>query len=335
VKWKSSIWLKQLREKGALRIDKDVLIYAFFLFLSFIFWYLNSLGKEIESTVKYPVRYINLPKERVLTGGLPARLDLNLKGPGYSIMKLKLSGNRAPLVLDISAIDYKRVPKSNSLSYYVLTSELIPNMTNQLRAECRINSIKPDTLFFSFDRVISKPVTVIPNVEVQTERQYFIKGQITAFPDTITISGPEHILDTIARIRTVYKKFTGLNNIFKRNLNLKLPKGIVSSARKVMVTIPVEQFTEAETEVPVKILNKPDTINLKIFPDIVTVKGLVAISDYNKFKEIPFEVVLDLKKVNLNSSDKLPVEFRNVPPFVNSLSVSPSRVDFLIEKRKK
>ena len=335
VKWKSSIWLKQLRDKGTLKIDRDVLIYAFFLFLSFIFWYLNSLGKEIESDVKYPVRYINIPKERVLTDGLPAKLDLYLKGPGYSILKLKLSGNRAPLVLDISAIDYTRVPGSKTLNYYILTSDLIPNLTNQLRAECRINSIKPDTLFFSFDRIISKSVVVSPNIEVQTERQYFVKGKILISPDTLTITGPEHMLDTIGRIRTIFKKFTGLNNIYKKNLNLKIPKGVTASVRKVTVTIPVEQFTEAETEVPVKILNQPDSINVKIFPDLVTVKGFVAISDYKKFEEIPFEVIVDLKKADLNSGDKLPVEFRNIPPFVNSLRVSPSKVDFLIEKKSK
>jgi YbbR domain-containing protein len=335
VKWKSSIWLKQLREKGTLKIDRDVLIYAFFLFLSFLFWYLNSLGKEIESDVKYPVRYINIPKERVLTDGLPARLDLYLKGPGYSIMKLKLSGNRAPLILDISAIDYKRVPRTRSLNYYILTTDLIPNLTNQLRAECRINSIKPDTLFFSFDRIISKSVTVYPNVEIQTERQYFVKGKISAFPDSVTITGPEHMLDTIGRIQTIFKKFSGLSDIYRRNINLKIPKGVTASVRKVTVTIPVEQFTEAETEVPVRILNLPDSINLKIFPDLVTVKGLVAIGDYKKFEEVPFEVVIDLKKVDLNSSDKLPLEFRNIPPFVNSLRVSPSKVDFLIEKKNK
>jgi len=46
-------------------------------------------------------------------------------------------------------------------------------------------------------------------------------------------------------------------------------------------------------------------------------------------------VVLDISKADLKSSDKIPVEFRNIPPFVNSLRVSPSRVDFLIERKNK
>jgi YbbR domain-containing protein len=333
VKGKRSIWLKQLKEKGASGIDRDVFVFAFFLFLSFIFWTLNSLGKELESEVKYPVRYINLPKERVLTDGLPPKLNLYIKGPGYSILKLKLSGNRAPVVLDIATINYRRIPGSKSLNYYILTTGLIPNLTNQLRAECKILTVQPDTLFFSFDRVISKSLPIIPDVDIQTERQYFVKGELLVDPDFVTVTGPEHFMDTIFTVRTRYKKFSGLNETVKKSLSLKIPKGTLASGKKVVLTIPVEQFTEAEIEVPVRIMNKPDSIDVKIFPDVVTVRGLVAVSDYKKFKEIPFEVVLDLGKADLNSPEKLPVEFRNVPPFVNSLRVSPSKVDFLIERK--
>ena len=121
----------------------------------------------------------------------------------------------------------------------------------------------------------------------------------------------------------------------RRSFALVAPEGCTISSRKVIITIPVEQFTEAEIKVPVKILNCPDSINVRIFPDVVTVKGLVAIGDYKKFEEVPFEVVLDLAKADLNSSEKIPVGFRNIPPFVSSLRVSPSKVDFLIEKKIK
>jgi hypothetical protein len=192
VKGASGIWLKRILEKGAGGIDRDVIVFAFFLLLSFIFWYLNSLGKNIESDLKYPVRYTNLPKERVLSVDLPSRLDLELKGPGYSILKLKLSGRRAPLVLDISTINYRRVPGSNTLSYYFLSSGLIPKLKNQLRTECQIVSIKPDTLFFTFDKIIAKDVPVIPDVEILTERQYSVKGNIQVNPDSVIITGPKH-----------------------------------------------------------------------------------------------------------------------------------------------
>jgi hypothetical protein len=335
VKGTSGIWWRKILEKGAGGIDRDVIVFAFFLLLSFIFWYLNSLGKNIESDLKYPVRYINLPKERVLSADLPPRLDLNLKGPGYSILKLKLSGSRAPLILDFSTINYRRVTGSKTLSYYILSSGLIPKLKSQLRTECEINSIKPDTLFFSFDRIIAKTVPVIPDIEVQTERQYSVKGNIKVTPDSVILTGPKHIVDTVENVRTRFKRITGVDETITRSIMLRTSREYSVSVKKVMLTIPVEQFTEAEIRVPVKIINSRDTINVRIFPDEVTIRCQVAVSDYSQFKERPFEVVIDLNKIDLNSTDKIPVEIPNVPPFVNSLIVTPSKVDFLIEKRLK
>jgi len=333
VKWKGGIWLKKLAEKGRNSINRDVITFSFFLLLSFIFWYLNSLQKDVEYNIKYPVRYINLPEERVLVEELPSRLDLYLKGPGYAIVKLKLAGNRSPVILDISTINYRRVPGSRTLNYYVITSGLIPKLRNQLRAECEITSIRPDTLFFSFDRIITKQVIIVPDVEVTTERQYLVKGDIIVDPDTATIRGPKRILDTISNINTRYKKFKGISQTIIKSISLASSKEYSISEKKTTVTIPVEQFTEAEINVPVTILNSPDSINIRIFPDAVTVKFLVAISDYKKIDKIPFEVILDVSKSDLNSIEKLPVGIRNAPPFLSSVRVTPAKVDFMIEKK--
>jgi YbbR domain-containing protein len=335
VKWSAGIWFKKLTEKGGISINREAVVFYFFLLIGFIFWYLNSLEKTSDYDMKYPVRYINLPEGRVLAEELPAAIDLYLKGPGYSILKLKLAGNRSPVILDVSTINYRRVPGSRTLSYYIITTGLIPKLRNQLRTECEITSIKPDTLFFSFDRIITKKVQVIPHVEVFTEKQYLVKGNIISDPDTISITGPGRILDTVKTVKTKFKKLRGVNETITKSFVLVTPEGCTISSRKVILTIPVEQFTEAEIKVPVKILNCPDSISVKIFPDVVSVKFLVAIGDYKKFEEIPFEVVLDLAKADLNSSEKIPVGFRNIPPFVSSLRITPSKVDFLIEKKIK
>jgi len=329
------IWLSNNQEKGVKNRKTEYIVFSFFLLLSFIFWYLNNLGKETETEIRYPVRFVNFPKERVLTGDLPAKLNLFLKGPGYSILKLKLSGNRAPVILDFSEINYRRVPGSRNLKYYVSTSTLIPNLKNELRSECQIISIRPDTLFFSFDRMESRIVPVISGIEVVTARQYFVKGNIIFDPDSIRISGPSRLLDTIKFIRTKYKKLTGVNQTIRKNISLEIPDKIASSVRKVTMTIPSEQYTEAEITVPVKILNLPDSIDVKIFPDVVTVRGLVAVNDYKRFEDIPFEVILDLDKKSLKTPERIPLEIRNIPPFITSLRIIPPDVDFLIEKKYK
>lgn len=145
-----------LTKKGVRVINRDVAVFAFFLFLSFIFWYINSLGKEVEAGIQYHVKYTNIPRERVITESSPDDLNLFLKGPGYSIIKLKFSNKKSPVIIDISKVNYKRAPGSKTLNYFIVTSGLTKSLNVQMRSGCEITSIKPDTLFFTLDKVIAK-----------------------------------------------------------------------------------------------------------------------------------------------------------------------------------
>jgi hypothetical protein len=151
---------ENLTKKGVRAINRDVAVFAFFLFLSFIFWYLNSLGKEVEVGIQYHVKYTNIPRDKVITESSPNDLNLFLKGPGYSIIKLKFSNRKSPVIIDISKVNYKRNPGGKALNYFIVTSGLTKSLNVQIRNGCEITSIKPDTLFFTLDKVIANSLPV-------------------------------------------------------------------------------------------------------------------------------------------------------------------------------
>jgi hypothetical protein len=156
------------REKSV--ITREAVVFAFFLLLSFVFWYLKTLEKEIEGDIRYPVKFINLPKQRVVSED-QVKLNFFLKGPGYSLLKLKVSGRKPPVVIDISKINYKRVPESKDPDYYIVTSGLIKSFTVQLRSECEITAIKPDTLFFTIEKAPSEALKKTTAEKVITNRK--------------------------------------------------------------------------------------------------------------------------------------------------------------------
>lgn len=155
MKREDGIRKENLTKKGVRVINRDVAVFAFFLFLSFIFWYINSLGKEVEAGIQYHIKYTNIPRERVITESSPDDLNLFLKGPGYSIIKLKFSNKKSPVIIDISKVNYKRAPGGKTLNYFIVTSGLTKSLNVQMRSGCEITSIKPDTLFFTLDKVIA------------------------------------------------------------------------------------------------------------------------------------------------------------------------------------
>lgn len=158
---KDEIRTGNLKKNEVSLISRDVGVFPFFLFLSFCLWYLVSLGKEIEAGIRYPVKYINLPKERMIIEESDIKLNLYLKGPGYSILKLKLAGKKDPVLIDFSKVNYKRVPESKTLDFFIITSSLIKSLNIQIRSGCEITSIKPDTIFFTLEKVHGKSIRYI------------------------------------------------------------------------------------------------------------------------------------------------------------------------------
>jgi hypothetical protein len=120
----------------------------------------------VEADIRFPVKFTNLPKEKVIAEESPGSFYLYLKGTGYSILKLKLSDNKVPVLIDISKVNYKRVPGSSSLNYYIVTSGLAKSLAIQMRSGCEITSIKPDTLFFELEKAGSKLPEIVPESKV-------------------------------------------------------------------------------------------------------------------------------------------------------------------------
>lgn len=153
MKGKHEIESESPAKKGISAINKrDVVVFAFFLLLSFILWYLNSLEKVTESDIRFDLKYIYPAREELIINESSDRLNVYLKGSGYSILKLRLSGSKSPVIIDISKVNYKKVPGKSKAGYFIVSSELEKSLSVQLRSECEITSIKPDTLFFKLDK---------------------------------------------------------------------------------------------------------------------------------------------------------------------------------------
>jgi len=133
-------------------INRNLVTFSFFLFLSFIFWYLNALGKVVEAEITYPVNLTSLPKGQTVEAEHPLKLNFYLKGQGYSLFSLKVLKRKTPMDIDISSVNCVKVPGSRGADYYILTSGITRLLSQQLRSECDIISIKPDTLFFTMGK---------------------------------------------------------------------------------------------------------------------------------------------------------------------------------------
>jgi hypothetical protein len=131
------------RKTGEMK--RNILIFGIFLILSFLFWYLNSLGKTIEADLRYPVDFPDLNEIERKDINLPSKVSVTLAGKGYSILQLKISSSKSPLNIPVSLIETGR--KANKSVDYIVTSDLLISFNSQLKSECKVTAIKPDTIW--------------------------------------------------------------------------------------------------------------------------------------------------------------------------------------------
>ena len=244
--------------------SKNVGIFLIFLFLSSVFWLLNQLEENYVTTVAYPVKYTNPPPNKVFVGELPSRVKLEIEGDGFKLMEYKIGKEIMPIELDINSYALNPTDKQGKLNYYITTNSVKAQVSQQFGSSVKILDISPDSLFFEFAEQGNKKVPVKPDISYELGTQLMLKGGIELSPDSISISGPDKIIDTITSVNTKHEDIGIINKDFTFITGLeKVHPRVDYSTEQVRVSIPVERFTEGKLkkDINVKNVKRPLTIS--------------------------------------------------------------------------
>jgi hypothetical protein len=313
-----------------LNLKNKLLIYLFFLFISTIFWFLTAFNKNYSVQLEFPVRYYNFPPEKVVVSDVPHRLNLQITGHGFTIIKHKFYSGLSPLRVDVSGAGITPIDTGSQL-YYVLTRRFRERLASQIGEELQVISVQPDTLFFILDDIVSRNIKVMPVLNLSFKKQFMQKGEAISVPDSVKVFGPRIIMDTLQWIptRTIEKK--KVNDTIEKLVELVPLRTLQYGLDNVDVIVPVEKFTEKTLTIPIKALNLPGDLLLRTFPGFITVSTMVSVSDYNKVTPDLFRAVVDYNDV-LSGSGKLKVNLVQSPAFIVNTKYLPKSVEFIIEK---
>lgn len=319
------------REKAKMR--QGFFLFFIFLVLSSAIWFINALRKNYITTVGFPVKYINSSNERLAVGEMPSYIFLLVKCSGYTILQYKIKPPTNPINIDLNKIASGKINDKNP-RYYLQTSLLSSNIENQLTNEVKVLDIEPDTIFFQFDKVYKKKVPVVPAVKVEFMKQYSFMDIPLVKPDSIWVYGPKFVIDTIHWVKTETITLKNVNKSIEKRLELQKQYYLTYSVKHVLLNLPVEKFTEARISVPVEVKNLPDSLAMKVVPDLVTVTCQVGLSNYEKIKPYYFKATVDYKSIKDNLNRKLKVSVDAFPRMISGLRILPQKVDYIIKKKK-
>jgi len=313
-----------------IKVDEKVVVFLFFLFFASFLWYLNKLNHEYTIDLSYPVRFSNLPSDKVFVKESEAAVTLKVRAHGYTLLKFKMSSVLAPLNIDLKEIKLNRLNGSKT-TYYILSSRIQTMLADQINPDMQLEEVAPDTLFVDLSHMSRRVVPVQSNLDPEPERQFMLSRPPTLHPDSVIVTGPASLVDTLAFWPTKPKKLDKLNQSTSGILALTNISGITPSTRRIDYTITVEKYTEGTVDVPIQVVNVPANKHLMLLPATAKVSYMVALSRYTEVTPSSFKLVVDYSNVSSLLSDKLKVSLTGQPDFVASITVNPNFVEYIVQ----
>src|SRR5690606_34909935 len=103
--------------------------------------------------------------------------------------------------LKVDVAQLERTTAKGTKSFWHTNSNL-NFIESQLGMDVQVHAINPDTIFFDFNRLISKKVPVQLDIKKEYSNLINIYGAPKIIPDSITITGSEADLTNIKHIKT-------------------------------------------------------------------------------------------------------------------------------------
>lgn len=310
-----------------LRNNKRIVVFLICLIIASTLWLLNALSKDYSTLISYPVKFINPPDNRFLADKTPEKLDLQVDGQGFTILRFKLL-SFTPIKLDIE--DMIKNMDSNTGTFKITSQNLITKIEDQLSNEVSVARINPEILVIVLDSLTTKTVPVELDINVDFEPQFNLKAPISTNPDEVNITGPTIILDKISVVKTKVNITNKLNSSINQEIELIHPDKTSIIPGKVTLVIEVEKYTEKELKIPIEILNKPENVRIKLFPSELKVVFTVGLSRFEDITATDFGASVDYNTI-VKDVNNLAITLYKNPEYTQAIRLIPEKVEFLIE----
>jgi hypothetical protein len=318
-------------EGQKLQFRNKILLFLVFLLISVFIWLLNALSKNYTAEIDYPLVYTDFPADRVFVGELPEQLDLRINASGYALLRYKMFRKPVPISFKVSAFTMNR-PGQDSTRGYMVTRYLKDQVSRQLPSELQLLEIHPDTLYFRFATKVARMVKIRPDFTYAVDKQFTTKDGIQLEPDSVEVTGPDVILDTLKYVSTVRTELGLLTKSYSDKVKLRRLNDLEYGTTRVNCTIELEKFTEVQLSIPIEVINLPDSLTLQTFPARIKLTCNVGLSKYDRMNNNLIRAVVDYAAKDERDRELL-VSLQNIPVYLLSYEYYPKSVEYLISRK--
>ena len=315
--------LKAVRNFLFSGLNKEFLIFLFFLALSGAFWLLMTLNETMEREFKIPVRLSGVPRNAVITGELPDTVRVTVRDKGFTLVTYDFR----PLVFRFS--NYADEDEGKGV---IPLTDVQKQVLSQMYGSSKLLQVKPGAFDFYFTYGTSKKVPVVFRGKITTSKSYYL-AHTEFYPSMVTVYANKQQLDKLQTVEIEPFNYRNLQDTIRQAVKIRKIRGVKIVPSTVRLSVYPDVLTEEAIEVPITAINMPPGMVLRTFPSKVTVRFTIGASLFRTIKPNLFKVVVDYEELAANPSDKCTLQLRSVPRSVSKASLEIDRVDYLLEQQ--
>lgn len=314
--------LNRIHQKVERKNKRSIFTFLIFLVISTAAWFLVKLSEDYVTQTTFRLQMEEVPADKwVSSDEQSVKMSLNIDG--FHTLRYKMIRDRF-VSIPLNEVSY-RLENGNTYSFssqYV--AEKVAEKLGINASDITMNDAK---IYFTMDALKSKVVPIVLHSDITTARQYDIYGIPMLDPSSVTIYGPQEVIDTIKTVKTEPLIMNNVSQPFDVTVPLDLLDGkLRSNVKEVKAEVQVEKYTEMDIEVPIQ---ATDSLKMRFFPETMSVKCLVAMRDYASITPESFKVAVDKQQLKA-MQPLLDVSLASWPPTVQILSTRPDKVEYLI-----
>lgn len=302
-------------------------MFLMFLLCSGLIWFIDNLSESYIDNATFELEYINIPDSLLLTKVSKERVDVKVQANGFQFLGFNIKNK-------LVSIDLSSVKKIND-KFYIGQEVYRKQIDKQLRSMTLLE-IDKDTLFFNFAILAEKKVPVESKVNIRMSQNFILDGGLKIEPDSIIIKGPRKTIEKIQGITTIGIELPEETANFSHEVKLyQNPDhdNVTYSTSSILLKGKVARFSEKIIEVPIKVMNLPDSIQIRTFPDNVSVLCRAKIDDLKNLDSTAFTVIADYDLIKDNNSKSIGLELTKVPENLHSAQLVEEQVEFILKRQ--
>jgi YbbR domain-containing protein len=301
-------------------VKKKLNIFIASIIFSFLLWGSISLSDYYYTNVDVKLSLVNFPKNYTTGSKLPDKVTLKVKGQGWKLVSFNV-GSDADFKVSVNHDSGKKV-----ISVYNYLES-----NRWLLSDVDIISIHPDTLSFYVEKIITRKLPVIPDLDLDYKPGYGLAQDIIVKPDSVIVHGPTSILKTIKGVKTEKMSFTPLDSKTDASIQLASMRGFSFNTDLINLTLDVQKIVDKNFEnIPIEVLDVPPGKEVLLIPNKIGINARGGIEVLGRLKENQFRAFIHYRDVVMDTTGSV-TAFIDKPRNVIIQFLKPERLRYIIK----